>query len=77
MLVIVLAMERVEQGNIWKEKHLEGNKNARRTVYQAKCKKKGKDLETLYSGMIRNVKHLRVVQKGWSKVIRILLVKSA
>ena len=62
-----------KQGNICREKYLE----AKKTACQAKCKKhKGKDLETLCSGMIRNAMCLRL-QRGWSKLIRILLVSIA
>ena len=53
-----------------KEKYLEANK----IVCQAKYKKKkGKELKTLCGGMIRNAMFLRL-QRGWSKLIRILLV---
>ena len=53
-----------------KEKYLE----AKKTVCQAKCKKqKGKDLETLFSEMIRNGPCLRL-KRGWPKLIKILLV---
>ena len=59
-----------KQRNASKEKHLE----AKKIVCQAKCKKqKGKDLKTQCSGMIRNAMFLRL-QRGWSKLIRILLV---
>ena len=59
-----------KQGNTCKEKYLE----VKKTVCLAKCKnQKGKDLETLCSGMIRNVMCLRL-QRGWSKLIRILLM---
>ena len=59
-----------KQKSTSKEKHLE----AKKIVCHAKCKKqKGKNLETQCSGMIRNAMFLRL-QRGWSKLIRILLV---
>ena len=51
-------------------------KKARRAVYQTKYNTERKDLETLGSVLIRNVKCLRL-QRGWSNLIRILLVHSA
>ena len=56
---------------IWKKRKRLGGLFNRENV-----KKKGKNLETLYEGMIRNVMCLRL-QRGWSKLVSILLVKSA
>lgn len=81
MLVIVLVRSRSygkewNQGTARKEKYLEGKKEPRRNVYHAKYKAETKDLEMLYSRMIRNVICLRL-QRRWSKLISSLLVSSA
>ena len=58
------------------EKYLQEQKKARRAIYLANIKHKGKYLEALYGEMIRNVIFARF-QRTWSKLIKILLVGSA
>ena len=62
--------------NTSKERYLQEQKKARRAIYLANIKQKGKYLEALYGEMIRNVIFARF-QRAWSKLIKILLVGSA
>ena len=53
-----------KQGNTSKKKYTEAKIKSRRLFTRPNAKQKGKDLEMLYKGMIRNVIHLKL-QIGW------------
>ena len=65
-----------KQWHTSKDQYLEAKKKVRRLFNRPNVKQKVKDLEILPRGMIRNVICLSL-QRGWSKLIRILLVSSA
>ena len=68
-------MERVETRKPNKEWYLKGMKKLGELFTRPNVKQKGKDLETLRRGMIRNVM-CSGSEREWSKLIRILLVTS-
>ena len=83
--MMMLLKELLRSGNYGRSGNRE--RQVRRNIYKNKkrlvelftrpnTKHKGKDSETLYGRMIRNVIFVRF-QRGWSKLIKILLVGSA